>query len=168
MQPNYTFCAHCTQYIPYVRVPLYQRVDNFSVIYSYVPFCRHTFFCCFLGVKNLRILSSLFEKLRDARDKTLVCKNRKPKKKNSIRPLFWVILVQTSPPPPPPVKCKVAFATYIFKLDQEDKQMLFRSKAGRNRHTGAYRSTCYVGINCRLEDKSGLVGLWLLNSSLYV
>ncbi len=25
------------------------------------------------------ILSSLFEKLRDARDKTLVCKNRKPK-----------------------------------------------------------------------------------------
>jgi hypothetical protein len=26
------------------------------------------------------VLSSLFEKLRDARDKTLVCKNRKPKK----------------------------------------------------------------------------------------
>jgi hypothetical protein len=25
-------------------------------------------------------LSSLFEKLRDTRDKTLVCKNRKPKK----------------------------------------------------------------------------------------
>jgi hypothetical protein len=29
---------------------------------------------------NFTILSSLFEKLRDVRDKTLVCKNRKPKK----------------------------------------------------------------------------------------
>ncbi len=30
--------------------------------------------------KQETVLSSLFEKLRDARDKTLVCKNRKPKK----------------------------------------------------------------------------------------
>ncbi len=32
------------------------------------------------GKQKFTILFSLFEKLRDARDKTLVCKNRKPKK----------------------------------------------------------------------------------------
>jgi hypothetical protein len=32
--------------------------------------------CCM----KKEVLSPLFEKLRDARDKTLVCKNRKPKK----------------------------------------------------------------------------------------
>ncbi len=34
----------------------------------------------FPGDSQRDILSSLFEKLREARDKTLVCKNRKPKK----------------------------------------------------------------------------------------
>jgi hypothetical protein len=33
-----------------------------------------------VDVVSKSILSSLFEKLRDARDKTLVCKDRKPKK----------------------------------------------------------------------------------------
>jgi hypothetical protein len=33
---------------------------------------------------NIYILSSLFEKLRDARDKSLVCKNRKPNKSHDI------------------------------------------------------------------------------------
>ncbi len=46
--------------------------------------------CCFYLIWYLRpwtkflFLSSLFEKLRDARDKTLVCKNRKPNKLHDI------------------------------------------------------------------------------------
>jgi len=39
------------------------------------PYCKQI-----TNQTNQRILSLLFEKLRDARDKTLVCKNRKLKK----------------------------------------------------------------------------------------